>query len=68
MREENICAGFPSDGSLDIGHSVNIVCMDGLGETFQGEVCFEQKTYVNEISGGTRVDEGSGFNDLSSSS
>ena len=68
MREENVCVGFPSDGFFDIGHSINIVCTDGLGEIFQGGVCFGQKAYVNEISGDTTVNKSNGFNNLSSSS
>ena len=68
VGEENFCVSFPSNGSLDIGSSINIICTDGLGEMMQGEVCFGQETDVNEISSGTTVNEGSGFDDLSSSS
>ena len=60
--------GLPSNGSFDIGSSINIICTDGLGETIQGEICFGQETDVNKVSGGTTVDEGSGFDDLCSSS
>ena len=58
---------FPFNGSFDIGSSIDIVCMDALGEASQGEVGLGQKAYVNEVSGGTTVGEGSGFNNLSSS-
>ena len=59
---------LPPNSSFDVGSSINIICADGLGETVQGEIGFGQETNVNEISSGTTVDEGSGFNDLSSSS
>ena len=57
-----------SNSSFDIGSSINIIHVDGLGEMTQGEVCFGQGTDVNEIPSGTTVNEGSGFDDLSSSS
>ena len=59
---------FPSNSPFDIGGSINIVCMDGLGKAFQGEVGLRQKAYADEVSSGTTVDECSGFNNLSSSS
>ena len=60
--------GLPFDGTFDIGCSINIVCLDGLRKMFQGEVCFGQKIYVDKVPSGTTVNEGSGFDDLSSSS
>ena len=56
--------GFPFDGSLGIGGSINIVCKDRLWETFQREVCFGQKANVDEISSGATVNDGSSFNGL----
>ena len=56
--------GFPSDGSFNVCGSIHIVCLNGFGEVFQGEVCFRQKADVKEVSSGTTVNEGSGLNDL----
>ena len=68
MGEEDVSVGFPLDGSFDICGSIHIVCSNGFGEALQGEVCFGQKADVNEVSSGATVDEGSGFDDLCSSS
>ena len=68
VGEEDVCVGFPSDGSFDICGSIHIVCSNGFGEVLQGEVCLGQKADVNEVSSGTAVNEGSGFDDLGSSS
>ena len=29
---------LPSNGFFDVGYSIDIVCTDGFGEMFQGEV------------------------------
>ena len=68
MGEEDVCVGFPSDGSFGICSSIHIVCLNGFGEALQGEVCLGQKADVNEVSSGATVNEGSGFDDLCSSS
>ena len=31
--------GLPSDSSFGIGGSIDIVCMNGFQEAFQGEIC-----------------------------
>ena len=59
---------LPSNGSFNIGSSINIISSDGFGKIMQGEVCFGQETNVDEISGGTTVNEDGGFDDLGSSS
>ena len=68
MGEEDVGVGFPLDGSFDICGSIHIVCSNGFGEVLQGEVCLGQKANVNEVSSGAAVNEGSGFDDLCSSS
>ena len=68
MGKEDVGVGFPLDGSFDICSSIHIVCLNGFGEALQGEVCLGQKADVNEVSSGTTVNEGSGFDDLCSSS
>ena len=68
VGEEDVCVGFPSDGSFNICVSIHIVCSNGFGEVLQGEVCLGQKADVNEVSSGAAVNEGSGFDDLCSSS
>ena len=68
MGEEDVCVGSPSDGSFNICGSIHIVCSNGFGEALQGEVCLGQKADVNEVSSGAAVNEGSGFDDLCSSS
>ena len=68
MGEEGVHAGFPSDSSFNICGSIHIVRPNGFGEALQGEVCFRQKADVNEVSSGTTVNEGSGFDNLCSSS
>ena len=60
--------GFPSDCPFDVCSSVHIVCSDGFGEVLQGKVCLGQEANVNEVSCGATVNEGSGFNNLCSSS
>ena len=66
MREENIHVGLPSDGPFDIGCSVNIVCMDRLPREDIARESLE--THIDKVSSGTTVNEGSGFDNLSSSS
>ena len=68
MGEEDVCVGFPSDGSFNICSSIHIVCLNGFGKALQGEVCLGQKADVNKISSGAAVNEGSGFDGLCSSS
>ena len=68
MGEEDVGVGFPLDGSFYIRSSIHIVCSNGFGEALQGEVCLGQKADVNEVSSGAAVNEGSGFDDLGSSS
>ena len=60
--------GFPPDGSFDVCGSIHVVCLNGFGKTLQREVCFGQEADVNEVSSGTTINEGGGFNDLCSSS
>ena len=67
VRDQDVGVGFSSNGSLDVGSSGNI-CMDGLGVAFQKEVGLGQKAYVDEVSSGTTVNEGGGFDNLSSGS
>ena len=59
---------FPSDGSFGISSPIHIVCSDWFGWLLQWEIGFGQETNVNEVSCGTTVDEGSGFDDLCSGS
>ena len=68
MGEEDVCVSFLLDGPFNICSSIHIVCLNGFGEALQREVCLGQKADVNEVSSGAAVNEGSGFNDLCSSS
>ena len=68
MGEEDVCVSFPSDGPFNICSSIHIVRLNGFGEALQREVCLGQKANVNEVSSGATVNEGSGFDDLCSSS
>ena len=50
------------NGSLDIRGSIYVKCYDWGRESFELKNALWKKTRVNEISGGSRVDEHKGVN------
>ena len=33
LGEEDVCVGFPPDGSFDVCNSIHVVCSNGFGKT-----------------------------------
>ena len=62
--EEEIDVGFPNNVAFGVGCSIYVVCSDLSVKLFQGKLSLRCESWVDEISGGAAVDDGSGFNDL----
>ena len=58
--------GFPEDGSLSVGSPIYVEGTNRLWELFQRKVSKGEQSEVDEISGSTGVNKGSGFDGLGS--
>ena len=64
MGQDHVNMCLPEDHSSLVSSTIHVEGTDGLREFLKWEISEEQKSEVDEVSGGAGINEGSGFDGL----